>query len=395
MEKGLIARLSGELTGLEEKGNLRRLPSCVPDGCTGGAAGVRMVNLSSNDYLGLAADRRLQEEFLESVCLHKPLFSASSSRLLTGNSGNYEALEKLLAGRYGTESALVFNSGYHLNTGILPAVCDARTLIMADKLVHASIIDGIRLSSAKFMRYPHLDTKILEGLLVKYASAFETVVIVTESIFSMDGDEADLRKLAELKEQFPNVMLYVDEAHAVGVRGKHGLGCAEEQECIGKIDFLAGTFGKALASVGGYVVCRRVIRDYLVNRMRTLIFTTALPPVNLQWTKFVLERLDAFAPRREFLARLGGRFRTALAAKGCPVVSTSHIVPLLVGGSPQASLKAEDLRRKGFYVLPVRPPTVPEGTSRIRFSLTAGLEACDLDRLMKELEQKDETTVFD
>lgn len=385
MGTGMIARLSGELSGLEEKGNLRVLPSYIQEGSMIGSEGMRMLNLSSNDYLGLAADSRLREEFLGMPGTERYLLSASSSRLLTGNSGAYGELEDLLAGLYGAESALVFSSGYHMNTGILPAVCDARTLILADKLVHASIIDGIRLSSAKFMRYPHQDMKALKTLLDKYAPDFETVLVVTESIFSMDGDEADLPGLTGLKRSYPNVMLYVDEAHAVGVRGMRGLGCAEEQACIGEIDFLAGTFGKALASVGGYLVCRSVIRDYLVNRMRTLIFTTALPPLNLQWTKFVLWRMESFAARREHLARLSARFRSALAAKGYPVVSTSHIVPLVVGGSIEASMQAESFRRKGFYVLPVRPPTVPEGTSRIRFSLTAALKENELDRLIETI----------
>ena len=197
--------------------------------------------------------------------------SSSSSRLLTGNFRVYDTLEERLAAMYGRESALVLSSGYHMNTGILPALCDKGTLILADKLVHASLIDGIRLSGARCIRYRHQD----------YSQDCDRIIIVTESIFSMDGDTAPLQRLVEIKRRCGKVMLYVDEAHAVGVRGERGLGLAEECGCIGDIDLLCGTFGKALASVGAYVICDSIIKEYLVNRMRTLIFTTAMPPVNL------------------------------------------------------------------------------------------------------------------
>jgi 8-amino-7-oxononanoate synthase len=180
-------------------------------------------------------------------------------------------------------------------------------------------------------------------------------------------------------------MLYVDEAHAVGIRGERGLGCAEEQNCIADIDLLTGTFGKALASVGGYVACSGILREWLVNRMRTLIFTTALPPVNLMWTRFILERLPEFGARRERLHRNSELLRTLIEAKGFETPSGSHIVPLIVGDSREAVRKAEDMRRAGFYVLPVRPPTVPEGTSRIRISLTADITADEVRRIVRSI----------
>lgn len=308
--------------------------------------------------------------------------SASSSRLLTGNFDIYTRLEERLAELFGRESALVFSSGYHMNAGILPAVSNVRTLILADKLVHASLIDGIRLSSAKCIRYRHNNYEQLEQLLSAHHAEYEKVIVVTESIFSMDGDEADLNRLVRLKRQYDRVLLYVDEAHAVGVRGEHGLGCAEEQGCIGEIDFLCGTFGKALASVGGYVVCSRTVHDYLVNKMRTLIFTTALPPVNLMWTYFIIERLAQFRDRRQHLQRLSFQLKEGLLAAGYECPSTSHIIPLTIGESGATVWKAEELQRKGFYALPVRPPTVPEGTSRIRFSLTAALTEDEISKLI-------------
>ena len=344
-----------------------------------------MLNLSSNDYLGLASRQDLQEEFQASTQDRFYPYSSSSSRLLTGNFSVYTKLEKQIARSFDREAALIFNSGYHANTGILPALTDKQTLLLADKLVHASIIDGILLSGSPFLRYRHNDYDQLERLVQKNACQYETIIILTESIFSMDGDVAPLTRLAELKKTYPNVMLYVDEAHAVGVRGQKGLGIAEEQRCLKDIDFLCGTFGKALASVGAFVVCSQTIREYLVNRMRTLIFTTALPPFNIAWTKFVLSRLDTWSERRNRLAKHSLHVRQAIQESGKSCPSSSHIIPVVIGESRDTILKAEDMQRKGFYVLPVRPPTVPEGTSRLRISLTAALTAEETDRLCTTL----------
>lgn len=369
------------LCALAREGNLRTLPEVRHDGIWIEQDGRRMLNMSSNDYLGLASDATLQDEFWQSLPERDRLLSASSSRLLTGNFDVHQELETLLAERFGRESALTFSSGYHLNTGILPAVADVHTLILADKLVHASLIDGIRLSSATCIRYRHQDYRQLQSLLEKHRTNFERMIIVTESVFSMDGDVAPLAELVELKKAFPNVMLYVDEAHAIGVRGKRGLGIAEEQGCLADIDFLCGTFGKALASVGAYVVCSRLMYDYLVNRMRTLIFTTALPPLNVAWTKFVFSRLDGWEDLRIRLASMAEKVRGVVRQAGYPCPSESHIVPLVVGESEKTVLKAAEMQRKGFYVLPVRPPTVPAGTSRLRLSLTAALPEGEVERL--------------
>ena len=387
-----IEQMQQELQELKEKSNLRKLPAITHKGRNVIVDGQRMLNLSSNDYLGLANDRKLRQEFRETLTTETFLPTSSSSRLLTGNFSIYDRLEQQLADSFGTEAALTFNSGYHANTGILPAVSNTHTLILADKLVHASLIDGIRLSAAKCIRYRHNEYNQLERLLQVNHSEYERIIVVTESIFSMDGDEADLRELVRLKKQYPNVLLYVDEAHAFGVRGQRGLGCAEEQDCINDIDFLVGTFGKALASAGAYIVCRKVIREYLINKMRTFIFTTALPPVTVQWTSFMLERLAGFRQRREALRFLSNQLREVLKNKGYDCPSTSHIVPLITGESCVAILKAEELQRKGFYALPVRPPTVPEGTSRIRFSLTAEIRESEMEKLINEI-SKDEKPV--
>lgn len=371
-----------ELHTLEAKSNLRRLPHLVHDGRDMIDHGQHMLNLSSNDYLGLASDTGLRKAFLENLTADTFLPTSSSSRLLTGNFRVYDELEQELARLFGTESALVFNSGYHANTGILPAVSDTQTLILADKLVHASLIDGIRLSAARCIRYRHNDLDQLERLLRQHHDNYRQVIIVTESLFSMDGDQADLQALVGMKRQYGNVALYVDEAHAFGVRGHHGLGCAEEQECIAGIDFLVGTFGKAAASAGAYVVCSKTIRDFLVNKMRTFIFTTALPPVNIAWTLFIVRRLAEMQPLREHLSAISHMLHRALETKGYTSPSTSHIVPMIVGSSADTIIRAEQLQRHGFYVLPVRPPTVPEGTSRLRFSLTANIRQDEIEKLI-------------
>lgn len=372
------------LNNLSETGNLRSLPDVIHKGKRIEKNGREMLNFSSNDYLGLASRQDLLSTFL-SEWKEKPLpFSSSSSRLLTGNYAVYAQLEKRMADRFGREAALLFNSGYHANTGILPALADKRTLILADKLVHASMIDGILLSGAPFRRYRHNDYEQLEQLLARCAGQYEQIIVMTESIFSMDGDTADLPRLVALKKSYKNVCLYVDEAHAVGVRGKSGLGLAEEADCVSDIDLLVGTFGKALASMGAYVLCDGKVRDYLVNTARPFIFSTALPPVQIAWTLFIFNKLEEFADERKHLSHLRQLLAKALEGKGGEI-SQSQIIPYILGENRASLRKAEELQQNGFYCLPVRPPTVPGGTARIRFSLTANLTEQEVRNLIRQL----------
>ena len=379
-----------ELQTLKEHSNLTPPAATDTRGTHGYSRWPAYAEPSSNDYLGLAADRQLKEEFLQTLT---PGHLPADFLLLPPADGELRDLRRTgdeLATLFGTETALVLNSGYHANMGILPAVSDAQTLILADKLVHASIIDGIRLSTARCIRFRHNDLVQLERLLEQHHATYRQLIIVTESIFSMDGDQADLTALVRLKKRYSNVLLYVDEAHAFGVRGPRGLGCAEETGCIRDIDFLVGTFGKAAASAGAYIACCRTIREYLVNRMRTLIFTTALPPTSIAWTLFIVRKLAGMQNRREHLARIGRTLREALQAKGYGCPSASHIVPLIIGPSADTVLCAELLQRHGFYALPVRPPTVPEGTSRIRFSLTADIREDEIGELIPLIPLKEE-----
>lgn len=330
------------------------------------------LNTSSNDYLGIAADGMLWETFLETINQNEFDGGSCSSRLLTGNFNAYTELENFLAVMFNREAALVFNSGYHANMGILPALSSKQDLILSDKLNHASIIDGVRLCEAKSIRYRHLDYEHIEQLLEKHRDEYDQVFIVTESIFSMDGDVADLQRLCCIKEKY-NVYLYVDEAHAIGVEGDAGLGCVESQNCIDKVDFIVGTFGKAIASQGAYLIADKVICEYLVNTMRTLIFTTGLPPISVKWTKFVLEHIAEMKGEREQLKCISNSLRQGVVDAGLNTLGSTHIVPAIVGENDAAVRLAEKLQYEGFFVLPIRPPTVPVGSARLRFSLTANI----------------------
>ena len=362
-----------QLEQLSAKNQYRSIPDLVHQGRYIMRENRKMLNMSSNDYLGLASNENLRQSFLQQYADNFPSFTSSSSRLLTGNFPVYTDLEQFIAQRFQRESALLFNSGYHANLGILPALTTTKSLILADKLVHASMIDGIRLSQCEFFRYRHNDYEHLKNLLEKNAGKFDRTFIVTESVFSMDGDVVDLNYLVQLKKQFPNTYLYVDEAHAIGVYGKNGLGIAERANVIADIDLLVGTFGKALASMGAYVVCDQILKECLINQMRPLIFSTALPPFNVAWTHFIFERLPQLSKERTHLEQLSAFLRQEVEHRTQIMPSQTCIVPYILGKNDATLAKAKDLQEQGYYCLPIRPPTVPKDTSRIRLSLTADM----------------------
>ena len=380
----LLDHYAEQLDQLKQQGNFRQFTANQQQGKWITIQDRTMLNLASNDYLGLAADLSLREEFLDTLKIERALFSSSSSRLLTGNFAEYEQFENSLSKAFG-RAALLFNSGYHMNIGILPALCDSKTVILADKLVHASMIDGIRLSNAQYVRYRHNDLQHLEQLLQKYHQdeQIESIIVVTESIFSMDGDETDLAALAQLKQRYVKTMLYVDEAHAIGVRGGQGLGCAEQYGVLDQIDFLVGTFGKAIASVGGYIICDSIMRDYLINKMRPLIFSTALPPISMAWSDFIFNKVLNMQQQRQHLAEISQYLQQAVIAKGFSSPSSSHIIPIILGESQAAIEKARYVQQQGFYAMPVRPPTVPQNSSRLRISLTALVQKNELQQLVE------------
>ncbi|WP_159990700.1 8-amino-7-oxononanoate synthase [Pelistega ratti] len=390
MSKLHLQSFEKALHTLTDMGQYRSIPVIQHQGKWIEKEGKRMLNLSSNDYLGLASNQALREAFWDQYKGRSfPAFSTSSSRLLTGAFTEHKQLETVMATIFQREACLLFNSGYHANIGILPAIADRQTLIIADKLVHASLIDGIRLSGAKFLRYRHNDYTHLMQLLTTYYAQYERIIIVTESIFSMDGDIADLPQLVALKREFPTILLYVDEAHAIGVYGENGLGMADQQACIADIDFLVGTFGKALASMGAYVICDEVVKQYLINTVRSFIFSTALPPICVAWTLFLIEQLSSFTQQRQHLYQLSTQLQSAIRLLGQDVLSQTCIVPYMIGDNLTTVKRAERLQQQGFYCLPIRPPTVPKETARIRFSLTADMTEQELNTLISCLNHQE------
>lgn len=363
------------LQQIEQQGNLRKIPSEPAE---------ELIDLSSNDYMSIASNRSFFEEFYNQCDKNDIYMSSSASRLLSQKQKDYDALECLLKDLYKKE-ILLFNSGYHANTGTISAIAAGNTLIVADKLVHASIIDGITLSRRDFLRFRHNDITHLRTILSKKASEYDRIIVVAESIYSMDGDICDLNSLVALKEEYPNVILYVDEAHGFGVRGKYGLGIAEESGLISQIDIIIGTFGKAAASTGAFTATSATLKKFLTNKARSFIFSTALPPVSCLWTKFVVEKLTGMDKERKQLLDTSEYLNEKFSAYNGNIRSHSQIVPLITGSSNKAVALSKELLKRGYIALPIRKPTVPEGTERIRFSLNAKFRKEQAERLYAEI----------
>ncbi len=375
-------RISQELDELRRLDRFRILPDITArNGKHIAVNGQFLLNLSSNDYLGLGDDREMLAGYAEEFSERQYAMTSSSSRLLTGNHPLYDQLETALARLYGREAALVFNSGYHANIGIIPALSGRHDLVLSDRKNHASIIDGMKIAEAPYQRYRHLDYDHLEELLERAAGRYRQIFIVTESVFSMDGDLADLSRLVALKEKY-GALLIVDEAHGVGVFGERGLGLCETAGVVQQIDIITGTFGKALASTGAYAVMSSLVREYLINTMRSFIFTTALPPAILGWSQLTLERQVTMQRERQALLQLASRLRCELIAQSLDVPGESHIVPVITGSNALAVALAARLRDAGFLCLPVRPPTVPEKSARIRISLRSTLRWEDIEPIV-------------
>lgn len=378
----LAAELAADMAQLQADGRLRLLRDIAHGpGALAEWQGRIYRNFSSNDYMGLAGNPDLRRQFYArypDAGSPELAQSSASSRLLTGNTPAYSRLEQTLGELYGNRAAIVFNSGYHANIGILPALAGSGDLILSDKLNHASIIDGLRLASADFRRYQHLDLQHLCDLLAKWRSGYRRVFIVTESVFSMDGDCADLQAIARIKREY-DAILVVDEAHAVGVRGPQGTGLAAEQGVMEDVDILVGTFGKALGSTGAYAIMEPEVRQYLVNHMRPLIFTTGLPPVILNWSDFILRKCAAMDAQRRRLMDLSRMLRGRFRDRGLKTGGDSQIVPLVVGADQAACDLAQHYLDHGILVFAIRPPTVPRGTARLRFSLSAALSDDDVN----------------
>jgi 8-amino-7-oxononanoate synthase len=340
------------------------------------------IPLSSNDYLGLASDPRLAAETIRAI-REGGRVGSTGSRLLAGNSKNWERAEAEFAAFAHTEAALYFSSGYAANVGMLSALARPGDLVFSDSLNHASLIDGMRLSGARKVIYPHGDLARLEEALALHRREQGAKLIVTESLFSMEGDLAPLGELAALARKY-GAELIVDEAHAVGVFGPEGRGLAFEAGIAGEALAVVHTCGKALASAGAFVCSSREVKQYLVNRARTFIFSTAAPPYMAHQIRAALALARAMQAERAHLQDIAGMLRDGLRAEGFDVgPSASQIVPVVAGTSEAALAWAESLRVDGFAVRAIRPPTVPEGTARLRLSLTAALGREEIERLLR------------
>ncbi|MCC8037709.1 MAG: 8-amino-7-oxononanoate synthase, partial [Bacteroidales bacterium] len=307
---------------------------------------------------------------------------STAARLLAPVQRPYKALEDRLEELYG-RPALTFNSGYHANTGLVPVLAPKGTLILADRLVHASIIDGITLSKAPFQRFRHNDFDHLEQLIARFQGDYERILVLAESVYSMDGDRADIARLVDIRRRNPKVMLYVDEAHAFGVLGDKGLGlCAPYGE---EVDIVIGTFGKAAASMGAFCVCSQELKDLAINQARSFIFSTALPPAVLERSLQSVNRLVEMDAERVHLRELAQALHEVLQPLQAQPIEVSHIQPLIVGDAVRAVELSQKLRSLGFNAMAIRRPTVPPGTERLRFSLSAAMSLSDIQQLKAAL----------
>lgn len=357
-----------------EKGQLRRLTPVLraADGSVSlaGQGNQPVLDFSSNDYLALSCHPLVlatSRNFLEQGGC-----GTGASRLMSGDLVMHHQLEEEVALLKGREAALLFGSGYLANCGIIPALVGRNDVIFSDRLNHASIYDGCRLSRAKLVRFHHNDMEHLADLLRHHRGTGEAL-IVAESLYSMDGDCCPLRDLVALKNRH-QCLLMIDEAHATGIYGANGGGIIQEEGLAAEVDVAMGTFGKALGSYGAYAATSGEMKDFLVNRARSFIYSTGLPPAvigaSLAAVRIVREQPEL---RRRLFAKVE-KFRQALRRHHIENIGASQIMPVLIGDSGKAMHIATTLRDKGVFATAVRPPTVPEGTSRLRFSITLHLQ---------------------
>ena len=374
-------RIAEELEKLKQNNQLRTIPN-IESKSDGKIIvdGTEYVNFASNDYLGISTKDNLRKEFLNNA--DDLLLSSASARLLTGSSNEYCELEKKIADIFDKESALIFNTGYQANLGVVSALIGKGDVVFSDKLNHASIIDGMRLSQGDFYRYKHLDYDNLEKMLQAKRGEYKRALIISESVFSMDGDVADIDKLVELKNKY-NCLLMVDEAHAFCAYGETLAGVSYKKD----VDIITATLGKAVGSFGAFCVSDKQIISYLINKARSFIFSTSIPPLNVAWSNWLLsEKIDYIKQQKKKLEHLTKAVHASLRLKGIQTPSKTHIIPLLVGDNEKTLKLSEQLRSKGYYIPAIRPPTVPEGTSRLRLSLTSDCRLEDFEAVLNVYE---------
>jgi 8-amino-7-oxononanoate synthase len=382
MGRAALDWIPGELDALAAKGLRRALePLDSAQGPVVTVAGRALVNLCSNDYLGLAAHPAVRAA--AAAAAEREGAGSGAARLVAGDLPVHRALEARLAAWKGREAALLFGSGYHANAGVPAALVGRDDAVFSDVLNHASIVDGALLSRAELIRYRHCDAGELSELLARTRARRK--LVITDAIFSMDGDAAPLREIAEACDRH-GAMLYVDEAHSAGVLGPGGAGLAAALGVSDRVDVHMGTLGKALGAFGAYVAGERRLADLLVSRARTFVFTTALPPAACGAALAALDVVAAEPARRARLAALGARLGGGLAALGFDVSRVaSPIFPVVLGTEARALAAAGALRERGYFVRAIRPPTVPRGTSRLRVALSAAHTDAQVDGFLAAL----------
>ncbi len=388
-----LSWLESALGELEARGLRRRLATrCGPQGPSIVLDGQTLLNFGSNDYLGLAGDPRLAAAAIDAI--QREGWGSGASPLITGRADSFRDLERRLAEFEAAEAALVFPSGFAANVGAIASLVDRQDAIFADQKNHASLIDGCRLSRASLHVYRHADLAHLADLLATCRSPARNW-IVTDSLFSMDGDLAPLPELAALAQQ-NSALLIVDEAHATGVFGPHGRGLCEFFGVEDQVAVRIGTLSKALGCGGGFVVGRRSLIDWLANRARPYVFSTAQPSANAAAAIAALEIVVSEPHRREELLSRAAEVQTTLrtqgwitgVSRGSPAQnphSPSQIIPLFVGDPNQAMALSAELRSRGLFVPGIRPPSVPEGESLLRISLSWCHDPPALDKLCSTL----------
>ena len=371
--------------GLRELEKREQRRSLVEPGESSGASRVS-VNLCSNDYLGLSESQELRAAVIEAVG-SAPRVGGTGSRLLSGHLRDWDRLEQEFADFAGTEAALYFGSGYAANVGLLTSILHKNDVVFSDELNHASLIDGMRLSGARKVIYRHLDLNDLENALRTTAPPTATgrKFVVTETVFSMDGDIANLTELSSLCSR-QGAGLILDEAHAIGVHGPNGRGIAAAAHLTGEVIAMTHTCGKALASAGAFVCGSATLREHLINHARTFIFSTAMPPYMASQIRAALQIARRMDSGRAQLLANARRLTAELRAQGYDTAaSSSQIIPIIVGANDEAISAAEFLQAEGFAVRAIRPPTVPQNRARLRLSLTAAIPTAELDRLANSL----------
>ncbi|HEY5653135.1 MAG TPA: 8-amino-7-oxononanoate synthase [Pontiella sp.] len=336
-----------------------------------------VLNFSSNDYLDLAHHRHVMDRSREALDQYG--IGSTSSRLVTGTLPIHEELEARIAREKGCEAALIFGSGYMANAGTIPVLAGKNDLIFADKLAHASMIDACRLARAKLIRFAHNDAVALEQRLQQYTDHPGRKLIITEAVFSMDGDIAPLKEIAGLAEKY-GAMLMIDEAHSTGTFGPNGAGLIRELGIEASITVSMGTMSKAMAGYGGYVACSKKLRDLLVSSARAFIYTTAPPPSVIGAALGALDVFEASPRLGNILQANADYFRSLLHEGGLDTMqSQSQIIPVMIGDNEKAVAISNNLYERGIIATAIRPPTVPAGSARLRISITLAHLVDDLE----------------